>query len=154
MIYQTDRFLEFSSQRKGQAVDEKAVSEIRALDTLRADKQKAVELLMQDIFIADEENNSGEIIISLKRPLANFTCSGSFEPILINTPHLSVELVSAPSGMPACTIKAGTGVNTNFNIHLRSDDLNELLPVGEYVFDYHARCETQVENELLDNEAI
>lgn len=43
LIYQTDRFLEYSSQRSGNAIDSDAVAEIRAVDMLRSDMEHAVE---------------------------------------------------------------------------------------------------------------
>ncbi|MDX2370542.1 MAG: PIN domain-containing protein [Colwellia sp.] len=144
MVYQTDRFLEFSSQRKGQAVNEKAVDEIRAIDTLRSEKEKTVELISQSIYEADEFYNSGEIVIALTRPISNFTCSGMLNPLMVDVPNINVNLVSSPTNIPACSLKGATGVNSNFNIHLISIDLADMLPIGEYIFKYEARCEPEV----------
>lgn len=138
IIYQTDRFLEFSSQRKGQTVDADAVEEIRAVDNLRAEKEHAVEVLSQDVISASEAYHSGTITIRLRRPVKNFTCSGHFDPVMDGTPEINVALISAPSDLPNSSIGAGTGTNYDFNIHLKSEIQKELLPIGEYTFDYSA----------------
>ncbi|MGR3895519.1 PIN-like domain-containing protein [Pseudomonas sp. 1176_21] len=139
LIYQTDRFLEFSSQRKGQTVDTDAVEEIRAVDNLRSEKEHAVEVLSQDVISYSEDHHSGELIVHLRRPVKNFTSSGHFDPVMDGPPEVSVALISAPTELPNCSIRAGTGTNYDFNIHIKSDNQNELLPVGEYVFEYNAR---------------
>ncbi|WP_332734380.1 PIN domain-containing protein [Flavihumibacter sp.] len=139
LIYQTDRFLEFSSQRKGQDVDTDAVEEIRAVDNLRTEKEHAVEIVSQGIKLSSDNYNSGELVVRLRRPVRNFTGSGHFNPIMDGSPNVSVDLISAPSELPSCSVGAGTGTNYDFNIHVRSDNKNELLPVGEYIFEYTAQ---------------
>lgn len=147
LIYQTDRFLEFSSQRKGQDVDTDAVEEIRAIDNLRTEREHAVEVISQDIKLCSDEHNTGELIVRLRRPVRNFTGSGHFTPVMDGSPEVSVELVSAPSELPSCSIGAGTGTNYDFNIHIKSDNRNELLPIGEYVFEYTAQL---VREEIIE----
>jgi len=139
LIYQTDRFLEFSSQRKGQAVDADAVEEIRAVDNLRAEKEHAVEVLSQDVSSASGDYQSGILTIRLRRPVKNFTGSGHFNPVMDGPPDVSVSLISAPNELPSNSIRSGTGTNYDFNIHIKSDVQEELLPVGEYIFEYSAR---------------
>lgn len=139
MIYQTDKFLEFSLRRQGQAVDREAVDEIRAVDNLRTEKEHAVEIIAQEILSASTEHHSGELIVHLRRPVKNFTGSGHFDPIMEAPPEVSVELVSAPPELPNCTISAGTGTNYDFNVHVKSDSKHVTLPIGEYVFEYTAR---------------
>ncbi len=139
LIYQTDRFLEFSSQRKGQDVDTDAVEEIRAVDNLRTEKEHAVEIVSQGIKLSSDNYNSGELVVRLRRPVRNFTGSGHFNPVMDGSPNVSVDLISAPSELPSCSVGAGTGTNYDFNIHVRSDNKNELLPVGEYIFEYTAQ---------------
>lgn len=139
LIYQTDRFLEFSSQRKGQDVDTDAVEEIRAVDNLRTEREHAVEVVSQGVSLCSEDYNSGNLVIRLRRPVRNFTGSGHFNPVMDAPPNVSVELISAPSELPSCSVSAGTGTNYDFNVHVKPSNRNELLPVGEYVFEYIAQ---------------
>ncbi|MBV7414905.1 PIN domain-containing protein [Aeromonas sp. sif2433] len=139
VIYQTDRFLEFSSQRKGQDVNTNAVEEIRAIDNLRAEREHAVEVVSQESTKCSGDYSSGSIVIRLKRPVRNFTGSGHFDPVMDSSPNVSVQLTSSPIGLPPCAISAGTGTIYDFNIHVKSDNKNDLLPVGEYTFEYIAR---------------
>jgi len=139
LIYQTDRFLEFSSQRKGQSVDTDAVEEIRAVDNLRAEKEHAVEVVSQDVISSTGDYHNGELTVRLRRPVKNFTGSGHFDPVMDGAPEVSATLISAPSELPNFSIGAGTGTNYDFNIHIRSDNQKDLLPVGEYIFEYAAR---------------
>ncbi|WP_147177050.1 PIN-like domain-containing protein [Pseudomonas sp. AG1028] len=147
LIYPTDRFLEFSSQRKGQVVNESAVEEIRAIDSLRTEREHAVEIISQKINIASPEYHAGEITIKLKRQVKNFTGSGHFKPVMADSPEMTVELISAPNNLPTCSIGSGTGTNYDFNIHVKSENRDELLPIGEYIFEYSAtlRDESQPE---------
>lgn len=140
LIYQTDRFLEFSSQRKGQDVDTNAVEEIRAIDNLRAERDQAVEIVSQTVNLCSENYNSGELIVRLRRPVRNFTGSGHFNPVMYTAPALHVELISAPNELPSCTVGAGTGTNFDFNIHVKCNNRNEFLPIGDYIFEYTAEA--------------
>ncbi|WP_140162494.1 PIN-like domain-containing protein [Billgrantia desiderata] len=150
LIYQTDRFLEYSSQRTGKDVDAKAVEEIRAVDILRAEKELAVEIVAQNIELSTENHNAGQIVLRLRRPVANFTGSGHFDPVLECAPDVSVDLVSAPANTPPCIVKSGTGTNYDFNIHVRPSDSKNHLPIGEYIFEYKALCEN--EEKIIEQE--
>lgn len=140
LIYQTDRFLQFAAELVGGKVDESAVEEIRAVDSLRTGSANAVRVISQSTLQRNESSNDGQLIIELKRPLYKFTASGHFEPPMLKAPNLRVGLVDSPPGLPRYRIGAGTGTNHDFNIHLKSEDYGVPLPVGTYVFEYSARC--------------
>jgi len=140
LIYQTDRFLEYSSSRKGEDVNAKAVEEIRAVDILRAEKQLAVELLGQEVDMSTSTYSSGRLVLRILRPVANFTGSGHFDPVMDCAPELTADLVSSPKDTPNCIIKVGTGTNHDFNVHVRPSEKGDMLPVGEYIFEYIADC--------------
>ncbi|MGM3424514.1 PIN domain-containing protein [Pseudomonas benzopyrenica] len=148
LIYQTDRFLEYSLQRKGQDVNLDAVAEIRAIDNLRSEKQQAVEIVSQYATDPSNDYNIGQLTIRLRRPVKNFTASGHFDPIMCAIPSVEVELTSAPSGLGDYRISAKTGTRYDFNIHLRPEFTEEMLPIGEYVFRYEAQTKQNDINQI------
>jgi len=149
LIYQTDRFLEFASKRFGGNVDDSAVEEIRAVDTLRSEIEHAVELIEQRVQTNTESKHEGVLILNLRRPVRNLTGSGHFDPYMHDIPSLTAVLIDAPSDLPQTKIGAGTGTNYDFNLHLRSKENGTLLPVGQYIIQYTAICE-----ELDDSDAL
>jgi len=140
LIYQTDRFLQFAAELEGGKVDEKAVEEIRAVDSLRSGSANAVKFISQNSIDCDELLNTGKLTIELRKPLIRFTGSGHFEVPMVEVPNLKVGLVSHPLGLPRYRISAGTGTNHDFNIHLKSEEFGVTLPSGIYVFEYSAQC--------------
>ena len=148
LIYQTDRFLEFSSQRSGSVLDSNAVDEIRAVDSLRSDTEHAVEVIEQKMLDGSEYLQEGILILNLKRPVKNLTGSGYFEPSMNSTPTMTVTLTSAPEELGKYKLRAGTGTNYNFNLHVISGEYDELLPVGQYTLKYKAICEKPDSNAI------
>ncbi|MFQ2717186.1 PIN-like domain-containing protein [Aeromonas caviae] len=140
LIYQTDRFLEFSSQRIGEVVDEKAVEEIRAVDTLRAERQLAVRLISQEINEGTATYSTGTLTLQILRSVANFTGSGHFDPIMNCSPNVTAELISAPSDISNFNVKVRTGTNYDFNVHVTPCEKGYMLPTGDYTFKYTANC--------------
>jgi len=154
LIYQTDRFLQFAAEYAGRKVDESAVAEIRAVDTLRIGNTNAVKVISQDIGQSSQLQNSGRLIVELKKPLYKFTASGHFEPSMIDVPYLRAELADSPSALPKYRISSGTGTNHDFNIHLKSQDFGAVLPAGIYVFEYTARCSVDNPNDTINTVEI
>ncbi|MBS4050815.1 MAG: hypothetical protein KGZ69_06390 [Methylomonas sp.] len=144
LIYQTDRFLEFSSQRSGSELDSNAVDEIRAVDLLRSDTEHAVEVVEQKIIDATEFLQEGILVVNLQRPVKNLTGSGYFEPYMHNAPAMTVTLTSAPDELGQYKLRAGTGTNYDFNLHIISG--GQLLPVGRYTLKYKATCDVPKTN--------
>jgi len=141
LIYQTDRFLEYSSKRAGSELDESAVEEIRAIDSLRSEVEQAVEVIEQNIQNSSEEKNEGLLVVNLHRPVKNLTCSGSLEPHMHQPPIVKATLEESPSDIPKIKIRAGTGTDYDFNLHVISSEYGIQLPVGRYVLKYSAICE-------------
>lgn len=141
LIYQTDRFLEYSSKRSGGEINNSAVEEIRAVDNLRTEFEQAVEIVKQDIEINTEFLNEGQLVLNLRRPVRNLTGSGSFEPRMQSIPIVEASLIEAPQDIPKYKVRTGAGNNNNFNLHVISSEYGELLPIGQYVLEYKATCE-------------
>lgn len=154
LIYQTDRFLEYASQLSGTMVDNSAVEEIRAIDTLRAERENAVEVMTQSMNSCTEFLHKGILVLKLHRPVRNLTGSGHFEPRMSSPPNLIVSLVASPQNMPKHRISAGTGTNYDFNLHVRSAEYGVLLPVGEYVFEYTASCADTFDESEQENNTV
>lgn len=152
LIYQTDRFLEYASERAGKEVDNSAVEEIRAVDTLRAEKENAVEIVTQSLSLNSEYLQTGRLVLNLHRPVQNLTGSGHLQPRMSSPPDLRVTLVSSPQNIPTHRITSGAGTNYDFNVHIISQEYGILLPIGEYIFEYTATCEEFVtENKPKDD---
>lgn len=152
LIYQTDRFLEFASERSGADVDNSAVEEIRAVDSLRSETEQAVELEEQSVESSTKYLHEGMLVLNLKRPVRNITGSGKFKPRMQSVPTINAVLIDAPEDMPRIKIRAGAGTTYNFNLHVISGEHDVLLPVGQYTLKYTAKCEEYDEGELTSEE--
>lgn len=150
LIYQTDRFLQFAAELIGDKVDENAVDEIRAIDSLRSGTANSVQVISQNTVGSNDILNSGKLEVELKKPLFKFTASGHFDPPMFEAPNLRVELINSPPDLPRYRIGAGTGTNHDFNIHLKSEDYGFTLPAGRYVFEYSARCAAKNTHDSTD----
>lgn len=154
LIYQTDRFLQYVSKRSGSDVDDNAVEEIRAVDSLRSEMEHAVEVVEQNIQVNSECLQEGTLVVNLHRPVKNLTGSGSFDPKLPNIPKMHVTLIDHPEGLPKNKIRAGSGTPYNFNLHIISSEYNVNLPVGKYIFEYKATCEEQQVFDAISKDEI
>jgi len=152
LIYQTDRFLEYASDKSGTDIDESIVQEIRDVDTLRSEREHPVELIEQ----ASEENSEilheGFIVLDLKRPVKNITGSGRFSPRMKSVPNVKSELVERPEDTPSVKVRAGAGNNYAFNLHVISVDRGAMLPPGQYKLKYTATCNEIEDAEELESE--
>ncbi|MDZ4332509.1 MAG: PIN domain-containing protein [Pseudomonas sp.] len=153
LIYQTDRFLQFSAELLGDQVDQSAVEEIRAVDSMRSGGNGIVKVMSQSTNENSNSSNSGQLTIELKKAVFRFTGSGHFDPALAGVPNLSVSLASHPDSLPNYRIAAGTGTNHDFNIHLKSQDYGIPLPAGIYVFQYSAQCIEMDEDDIFPQES-
>jgi hypothetical protein len=153
LIYQTDRFLEFSSKRSGSLLDSSAVEEIRAVDSQRSNIEHAVEVIEQIITDNSEYIQKGLLSVHLHRPVKNLTGSGYFDPYMIDIPKVKAGLVESPDSLNKFKIRAGTGTTHDFNLHLISEDGDNLLPVGKYTFKYVAIC-TAPDNKVITVEVL
>lgn len=154
LIYQTDRFLEFASKYTGNELDSTAVEEIRAVDSLRSDIEHAVEVVEQKIINGTEYLQEGILVLDLKRPVKNLTGSGNFNPYMYDTPTMNVTLIDAPTDIPKYKLRAGTGTNYDFNLHVISGAFGKLLPVGQYVLKYSATCEPETNTAQRSSDSI
>ncbi|MFM5361893.1 PIN domain-containing protein [Aeromonas veronii] len=96
-------------------------------------------LVSQEISMADENENTGIIVVTLERPMRYATGSGKFRPQLCNVPDLEVKLVEGPensNGLTDINYSYGCGTNKNFNVHLKAKSGE--LATGDYVFQYRA----------------
>ncbi|WP_049730754.1 PIN-like domain-containing protein [Rhizobium ecuadorense] len=144
-LYQTEHFLRIAAEQAGRSVNEEAVEEIRELDARRARKRTiyapAVEVEQSPIH-ADQRENYGFLEIQLLREVNAMTGSGRFDPQLGTVPAVSARVLSAPDNCPPLVIHAGTGTTFDFNVHLRSSTNGTPLPVGLYIIDYSAECDS------------
>lgn len=144
-IYQTDNFLEISASRSGNSIKAEVVEEIREVNAQRTRPFKSnppaanVEQLSH---YASSDENVGTIEIELLREVVNITGSGRFEPEMACTPSVSARVVEAPDGCPPFDVRAGTGTTFDFNVHIRAIARGDRLPVGHYVVEYEAVCDT------------
>ncbi|WP_298855609.1 PIN-like domain-containing protein [uncultured Aquimonas sp.] len=153
-IYQTEQFLEYSLQRAQKPINENAIEEIRAVSRWRAELEAAVVLQKQDAKDRTSLGNAGRLFVALRRPVRNFTVSGHLAPNMVEVPQLNARLVSGPSTLPDYSLNVGTGTTYDFNIHIISKQLGVRLPVGDYVFEYEAKCEPPEEQEQGGAEEI
>jgi hypothetical protein len=131
--------------RKVEDVERAVPGAGRLIDELKYTKRKtpSVAALTQ---LADqggtEKLQSGQIKINVLKPSYRATGTGSLTPRMANNPNVDVELVEAPSGVNASSIRfpVGVGTNFNFNIMLSAMQVGDNLAVGEYVFQYRAVC--------------
>jgi hypothetical protein len=137
LIYQTDRFLEFATERLGGTVDTNVVEEIRAVDKLRS-TANVVREAVQSVQSCSPTMSAGLLTVDIVRPVFMFTASGHFEPNLLTAPSMRVRLVENPQLLPRYRLSAGSGTNHDFNIHLKSIEYGATLPAGKYVFEYGA----------------
>jgi hypothetical protein len=138
LLYKTARFLESSIEKSGKKANAAAVEEILYVARQRQRENPLVKILTQKLLVHEETEARGEIIVELTEPTYMFTCSGHFDPQLIEIPNLKVNLIKSPPGSPQFIIRSGTGTTFDFNIHLKSTDFGTRFPVGVYVFEYDA----------------
>lgn len=137
LFYQTFDFLETYMEKQGQEKDYKVLKEIKAISKNRYSDQK-VKDREQDVLFADDEINSGLLSVSLTKECKNFTVTGSFNPAFNRIPSVDYFLLEGPEGLPLYKVTCGVGTCFNFNIHIMVENKQELLPVGKYIFAYHA----------------
>lgn len=151
LLYQTDNFLEQFLKKTGSGENNEAIQEIRdiAFERGRKSTDNAVHVT-QEILEAAEDHCNGIISINLNRPLYQLTGSGHFNPRLTSAPIISLEIVSTPPGTPETWIGARTGTTFDFNVHIKSREYGNKLPVGDYVFRYTADCVEEPDQEKPD----
>jgi PIN like domain len=139
-IYHTDRFLEYHQRSKGEEADREAISEIREVAETREVAKRPAVSVFQELTDSDTGGSVGTLRVHLFRSVYNFTSSGRFDPQLVSVPGLDAKLVSAPEGAPNTLLRANTGTNYDFNIHIHSAERGVALPPGEYIIEYSATC--------------
>lgn len=149
LIYQTDRFLEFATERAGGTIDTSAVEEIRAVDNLRA-TTSVVRAVTQGVQSCNSTMSTGLLVVEIARPAFMFTASGHFDPHLQSPPNLKVRLIESPQALPAHRLHAASGTTHDFNVHLKSLDRGVTLPAGQYVFEYDAEVELDNSDRAAD----
>lgn len=65
-------------------------------------------------------------------------------------PNVKATLEDSPAGLPNIKIRAGTGTDYYFNLHVIPAENGKQFPVGKYVFKYSASCEEQDPEERLE----
>ena len=83
----------------------------------------------------------GKIACVINKPTRNFTVSGRLDPEMIGSPKVTVKLIQQPNMDIEYYITANTGTNYDFNIHIRTRNNKDLLPIGNYVFEYRAEVD-------------
>lgn len=154
LVYQTDSFLYHMQKRENiNAIEQEslqnAIQDIKELnlfkewDLLVREGTKLVKHnfqivrnVFQQISFSSEYTNYGQISCTVTKKTHHFTVSGQLKPKLQGYPDIAVKLISAPKNIISEPY-ANTGTNYDFNIHLKGGR-NELLPEGEYIFEYVA----------------
>ena len=134
ILYRFDQFLEVGGRLSGHTLSSETTEEI----TRWHDASNRAVQAQQFVEIAEENEAKGRMKITLMRPVYTFTGTGKFSPQLAESPRLEVELVEYPADCPPCSLRAGVGTQFDFNVHLKSIEYGSHLPLGEYVFEYHA----------------
>ncbi len=147
LIYQTDRFLEFATERVGGTIDRRAVEEIQAIDSLRA-TANLVREATQSVQSCNATMSTGLLVVDIARPAFSFTASGHFDPHLQSAPNLRVRLIESPGPLPVYRLHAASGTTHDFNVHLKSLDHGVTLPAGQYVFEYGAEAKMDRDDTL------
>lgn len=138
LAYRTDRFLEFAAKNRGEVADDSAVQEIREVAKARAAAQPAVRNVSQTSEVATDEINLGTLRANVGRDTHGFTCTGHFNPNLANPPLVTVQIVDCPIDPAKILVSARTGTTFDFNIHVHPETNGDILPAGDYVFEYIA----------------
>lgn len=144
-MYHTDRFVKFQQERSVVNVDSRIIEEIRFFSSRSEIEFKAVDSVEQETLFANESRNLGFISVDLVRPVKNFTCTGRLSPRLFGYPELKVYLVESPEGIPSYFLNIRSTTNSNFNIHVHSDDPKKMFLEGRYMFQYEANCDLPFE---------
>lgn len=108
LLYKTARFLESASENLGKKANSAAVAEILDVARQRQRETPLARVRAQKQIISEKNKATGQIIVDLLEPAYMFTCSGHFEPQLINIPNLRVALIKAPIDAPNHIIRSGT----------------------------------------------
>lgn len=138
LIYHTDHFLKLHQDRLGKPANESVLEEIREYSLAR---EPAVNVVQETAY-ANNISNTGLLKISISRPVRNFTGSGRFSPEMSTSPQVTAKLVACPESSPDIAIRANTGTTFDFNVHVHSGERGRELPVGEYLVEYGASCNT------------
>jgi hypothetical protein len=140
LIYQTDYFLEVASKQTGAAVPTESVAEIRELSakSARGSSAGTAVAVEQNTSVADQEQNTGMLVVQLLRPVFSFTATGQLEPEFESPPTVQVNILHTPPAAPQHVAVARTGTTFDFNVHVRSAELGVPLPVGSYQIQYAA----------------
>lgn len=141
LIYQTDRFLELASLYSGSELDSDAVDEIRAVDLLRSDGGRTVDLIEQKALGGTDVHQEGVLVLNLKRPVKNFNIKGYFDPYMKDAPEMSLTVAWAPEELGKFRLRANSSTNYEFNVQVMSREDRQLLPVGGYGLKYKATCD-------------
>jgi len=147
LIYHTDQFLRIHQDKSGKASDESILEEIREYSLAR---EPAVSIT-QDASLQSTSVNKGLLLVSIARPVRNFTSSGRFTPNMVKAPDVHVKMIDTPADTPKFTINANTGTIYDFNVHVHSGDRSTMLPVGDYLIEYEASCGDLADAEEADN---
>jgi hypothetical protein len=137
VIYQTERFLEYHQEFSGGKKNKSAIEEIARVLLNRTPAVTATQEVSHQTFLVSR----GIIRVNLSRSVRNFTGSGRFSPPLASPPNVRVQLSSRPEGTPPVIIRANTGTNHDFNVHVHSADRDIDLPQGDYELSYEASCD-------------
>jgi len=136
IIYHTERFLEYAKKYMGVAVSAEALEEVRSLSEINNEPKNTVAVLVNEKLFEDEDIVIGKIDVVLNRRVHHFTVSPKIYPALAKVPHVTAELKFYPPELTDAVVSASTGTVFDLNIHVKAAERSELLPEGEYSFDY------------------
>lgn len=138
IIYQTENFLKYSSERLQQPINDNVIEEIIEIGSRN---EPATVIREHTIDSSSTTINIGTIQVELKRPVRNFTVSRKLTPHMNCAPTVTATLLKTPDNFEGCEINAATGTNYDFNVHIFSKNYQNTLPIGLYTFRYEASIE-------------
>lgn len=135
-------------EKKVENVERAVAGAGRLIDELksrknRKNKDPVAEIIQAPLLDGTPFLQRGTLKISVQRLTFRATGTGALNPHMHSSPQVIVKLTSWPDTASAETLRypVGVGTNFNFNVGLRSGIAGVSLPLGDYVFEYEAKCE-------------
>lgn len=144
LLFRTARFLEYSLERTGKQTNQEAVEEIREYAEFRSRVSASFRIVGQKEIEKTQNKALGHLCVELLEPAFKFTCTGHFNPHLVDIPELKVKLIDAPNGTPINLLRSGTGTTFDFHVHFKSMEFGTYLPTGQYTFEYDAVVDNNI----------
>jgi len=112
-------------------------AQVKALFPNMKDDKSPI-LVRQSLISKAPDDLTGQVIITLNKPMKYATGTGKFSPRFTAVPDFSVELLDTPyENTDEVKFSQGVGTPADFNIHLNGK--GGFLKAGDYTFRYNAK---------------